>query len=106
MTSAKLKSEVKRMQRQTFLQRTNHLMNGTRKQLNAEGQLWLAEGEYGKDARGVWMARPHGSHTGSLENHEVTEHEDGTITVSPSILIDDGRGEWHGYLERGVWRKC
>ena len=30
----------------------------------------------------------------------------GTITVSPSILVyDDGRGNgWHGFLERGVWR--
>jgi len=40
--------------------------------------------------------------------HTVTEHEDGTITVSPSILIyphHDGPG-WHGFLERGVWRVC
>lgn len=35
-------------------------------------------------------------------NHRVVEHEDRTITVSPSILYPDG---WHGFLERGVWRE-
>lgn len=35
---------------------------------------------------------------GTLE-HEVEEHEDGTITVTPSI-----EGEhFHGHLRRGVW---
>jgi hypothetical protein len=52
------------------------------------------------------MARPPGNHMGDLSEHEVTEHEDGTITVSPSILINDGRDEWHGFIERGVWREC
>lgn len=79
-------------------------MIGTRKYPDKEGQLWLQEGDYGLDARGFWMCRPPGNHTGSLEKHTVVEHDDGTITVSPSILIDDGRNEWHGYLERGVWR--
>jgi uncharacterized protein DUF6527 len=41
-----------------------------------------------------------------LKNHTVTEHEDGTITVSPSILITQGELSWHGFLERGVWRAC
>lgn len=79
-------------------------MKGTRKQPNEEGHLLLQEGEYGKGTDGVWYGRPPGNHMGSLERHEVTEHEDGTITVAPSILIDDGRSQWHGYLERGVWR--
>ncbi len=35
--------------------------------------------------------------------HAITEHEDGTITVSPSIY--DAPDGWHGYLERGVWRE-
>jgi hypothetical protein len=45
---------------------------------------------------------------GGLSKHTITEHEDGTITVSPSILVHpaaDAPG-WHGYLERGVWREC
>lgn len=66
----------------------------------------FAEGDYGKTVTGKWMARPPGSHLGDLSNHEVAEHEDGTITVAPSILVDDGRTQWHGYLVRGVWRAC
>lgn len=61
----------------------------------------------------VWECRPPGdlpeSIQGWLGNHEITEHEDGTITVSPSILIRSTwageRVEWHGYLERGAWRQ-
>lgn len=49
---------------------------------------------------------PNGS-VGDLSGHEVTEHDDGTITVSPSILINQPPDkQWHGYLERGVWREC
>lgn len=80
-------------------------MKGNRVEPNAEGVLWLNEGEYGKGTDGVWYCRPFGNHTGSLAKHDVIEHEDGTITVSPSILIDDGRNQWHGHLERGVWRE-
>lgn len=55
------------------------------------------------------------------KHHHVEEHEDGTITVSPSLAnrragydhesfavmvpSDDPMG-WHGWLERGVWRSC
>jgi hypothetical protein len=46
---------------------------------------------------GVW---------GNLTNHQVVEHEDGTITVSPSILVNGGSGfTWHGFLEHGTWRE-
>jgi hypothetical protein len=79
---------------------------GRRKYPEEDGHLRLAEGEYGKHSNGTWLARPPGNHTGDLTNHTVTEHEDGTITVSPSILIDDGQNKWHGFLERGVWREC
>ena len=79
---------------------------GKRVYPNSEGHLLLKEGEYGKGNNGVWYARPHGNHAGSLDGHEVKEHEDGTITVSPSILINNGRSEWHGYLRQGVWETC
>lgn len=85
---------------------------GKRVYPNADGQLLLSEGEYGlrpDDTRrpgGVWYCRPPGSHMGSLANHKVTEHGDGSITVEPSILIDDGRSKWHGHLEKGVWKPC
>lgn len=40
-------------------------------------------------------------------NHTFTEHGDGTVTVDPSILatLADHGHDWHGYLERGVWRE-
>lgn len=41
---------------------------------------------------------------GDLSNHDVTEHPDGTISVSPSILIDDGSTQVHGYLTKGEWK--
>lgn len=71
-------------------------------------------GEYGKLYNGDWYGvapMPPDDYgfvvMANLTKHTVTEHEDGTITVSPSILIGpkpDGRG-WHGYLERGIWRE-
>jgi len=87
-------------------------VKGRRVYPNESGELWLAAGNYGKDpVDGHWKASPPGPiGMGSLENHEVVEHEDGTITVSPSILITtyaaDCEIKWHGYLERGVWRTC
>ena len=65
-------------------------------------------GEYGKGMDGKWYCVPPNAPDliGNLSGHEVVEHEDGTITVSPSILIGDRRGaSWHGYLEHGVWRE-
>lgn len=62
--------------------------------------------------RPVWYCHPPvGGIRGNLEGHEVEEHEDGTITVSPSILIStrvggEDRELWHGFLERGVWRSA
>lgn len=55
-----------------------------------------------------WIVDPTG-HLGSLgRGHTVTEHDDGTITVSPSILstMADHGHDWHGFLEHGVWREC
>ena len=42
--------------------------------------------------------------TCSTKIHAVTDEQDGSITVSPSILILPN--EWHGYLDHGVWRSC
>ena len=87
-------------------------MNGRRVYpVDRAGGVWYAPGDYGLDTRaGCWYARPpmERAHLGSLANHEVTEHADGTISVTPSILItgEDAEGDirWHGYLERGLWR--
>jgi hypothetical protein len=69
-------------------------------------------GDYGR-WRGMWWVRPpqNGegrSATGCIKLHTVTEHEDRTITVAPSIrqMYGDGEELWHGFLERGVWRSC
>jgi len=83
-------------------------MKGVRHDLPAgTGYHELAVGEYGKAADGKFYCRTPDGRIGGLANHTITEHEDGTITVSPSILVDSGNGErWHGFLERGVWRAC
>ena len=82
-------------------------MQGKRHDLG-EDEYALDMGEYGKNAEGKWFCRvpAPGFGTGSLGKHEVTEHPDGTITVSPSILCyGHDNKTWHGYLERGVWRE-
>jgi len=71
-----------------------------------DGELLLKEFEYGVNPKnGNWYCKVPGCLMGNLTGHEVTEHDDGTITVSPSILINGGeKNQWHGYLEHGVWR--
>ena len=72
---------------------------------------------------GVWVRTPgeYGHGPCELSKWDPVIHEDGTLTLSPSILAhateigphnDHTPGasftvpEWHGYLERGVWREC
>lgn len=87
-------------------------MQGRRIYADKSGHLFLTEGDYGfSPTVGHWQVRPPGCRAGGIGKHEVIEHEDGTITASPSILLtdfDDNNGQpkqWHGYLERGVWRE-
>lgn len=64
-------------------------------------------GDYYQGKDGYWTAQTPNGHYANLRKHEVTEHEDGTITVSPSILVSDGIGPvWHGYIKHGVWEEC
>ena len=60
--------------------------------LTAEGTLWgrAPGGDYTRiPADGPWT---------------ITEHDDGTVTVDPSIWINKPDG-WHGHLVAGVWRE-
>ena len=78
----------------------------------ADGGLinkWPEPGDYWYDAHAreqCWKGcTPDGS-MANLQKHDVTENADGTITVSPSILVRDDGKEWHGYLECGNWREA
>ena len=63
----------------------------------------LKPGEYGQWTDGKWFGCTPNDHGCNLSAHDVVEHEDGTITVSPSILVTSKREEWHGFLRRGIW---
>lgn len=63
-------------------------------------------GGYGTENKKDWFCTTPNGLFGSLGKHSVIEHEDGTITVNPSILVSQGNIQWHGHLERGIWREC
>lgn len=88
-------------------------MTGRRVPLGGDGCLpALQPGDYARALVGEWLAMTPNGLLAGLRNHQVVEHEDGTISVSPSILVRGTIGldprivEWHGFLERGVWRSC
>lgn len=105
-------------------------MIGRRVYPDASGWLPpLEKGDYGKpnlsqeeagydgtdEAKSIdWMntmnrwqiCAPDGSQ-GSIATHKVIEHDDGTVTMTPSLDWSQRRpGGWHGFLERGIWRSC
>jgi hypothetical protein len=83
-------------------------MTGRRVYCEDEGGFNLKPGDYVKLAGGTFLARVPDPrfHTMCLAGHRVMEHGDGTITVSLCILhAEPDVGEWHGFLERGVWRQ-
>jgi hypothetical protein len=88
-------------------------MNGTRLHYQPVEPdfVWrIAEtpGAYGSANGRDWFCTTPNGMLGNLGAHQVEEHEDGTITVRPSILVTGGAKEasHHGFLERGVWRDC
>lgn len=62
-------------------------------------------GDYWKLRDGHWSVIAPSGETGSVRPPiwTITEHEDGTITVAPSIFFNSPHG-WHGFLEKGIWR--
>lgn len=71
-------------------------------------RIFKTVGAYGTPNGKDWFCTTPNGMLGNLSGHQVTEHEDGTITVSPSILTQSQHEDktWHGYLEKGVWREC
>ena len=65
-------------------------------------------GAYGSTNAIDWYVCTPNGLAGNIGLHTVEEHEDGTITVTPSILVSGGSASktWHGYLTRGIWREA
>lgn len=61
------------------------------------GDFWLTND--------VWYAMTPNGLIANLGAHKVIYNQNDTITVSPSILVDNGQISWHGFLEMGVWRE-
>jgi len=63
---------------------------------------------YYKSSIGNWLLWHPKVGLGSLNNHTVTENDNGTITVKPSIKISlmkrNKKITVHGYLTDGIWR--
>jgi hypothetical protein len=77
--------------------------------------LGYKRGDYWFDpTQEIWFACTPNGLIANLEKHTIQIHEDGTITAWPSILVtghtrvaDGVRGneiQWHGFLEKGIWR--
>ena len=70
-------------------------------------------GDYGQwpDDKNNWYAETPNGYGANLSRHKIVEHEDGTISVTPSILVTTTVNRtpvpaWHGYLTKGVWKEC
>lgn len=67
----------------------------------------LEPGEFGRWGSD-WYARTPTGLSADLRQHMVVEHDDGTITVRPSIEVrgyapETGATYFHGFLTKGVW---
>lgn len=68
------------------------------------GRVTAEAGQRG--AVGWWQVTTPDGSLGCLDPkvHTVTEHEDGTITVEPSLDMSKRKpGGWHGWLRKGVF---
>lgn len=66
--------------------------------------LGLSPGDY-VFWSGIWWARTPNGHLCNLIKHQVTEHANGSISVSPSIRVSDmyHRELYHGFIRDGQW---
>lgn len=68
------------------------------------GRVTAEKGQRG--SVGWWQVTTPDGSLGCLDPsvHTITEHEDGTITVEPSLNMSKRKpGGWHGWLRRGVF---
>ena len=77
-------------------------------EINKPAHYGRATADRVRDTRiGWWEVTTPDGMVGSLspQVHNVVEHEDGTITVTPSLDMSQRRtGGWHGWLTRGVFK--
>jgi hypothetical protein len=60
-----------------------------------------------RDRMNRWQVCSPTGDQGAIETHTVTEHEDGTVTMRPSLDWSQRRpGGWHGWLTAGEWTSC
>jgi len=83
-----------------------------------DGTDWNSEwqpGDYSKKDERYWLVCTPNNEMALIDSTrwKVTEHEDKTVTMSPSILISTINPNtnqyvelWHGFLERGIFRSC
>jgi len=71
--------------------------------IKGHSELNEEEISYWQVSDGTWLLNLPGVGIGSLAKHTVEEHEDGTISVTPSIIIKSHLGQRHGYLTKGEW---
>ena len=64
-------------------------------------------GDYWRHTDGTWRAiTPNGMPVNLADLAPIEEHDDGTITVTPSIQqLASSKKRYEGFLERGVWRE-
>ena len=82
-------------------------LTGRRRPDTRDGDLPgdLQFGDYWR-SNGIWTVYIPGGPVGTLPNHHVEEHEDGTITVEPGgggISNSIPGHRFHGWIRRGVW---
>lgn len=53
-----------------------------------------------------WLLSLPGIGPAGTRNHGLQEHDDGTITLSPSFLATNGDVRRHGYFQGGWWNPC
>jgi hypothetical protein len=81
-------------------------MKAVRRSDNTEPHL-LEVGEYVRWSN-HWYGRCPNGELCNLTNHNIIENRDGTLTVSPSILVNGHLSikdpkYWHGYLTNNEW---